>query len=49
MCYLCNPTGERLRSLKDRITDSGSVGPGSIPSGGTKKAARAAFIAGLFL
>ena len=24
-------------SLKDRITDSGSVGPGSIPSGGTKK------------
>ena len=23
-------------SLKDRITDSGSVGPGSIPSGGTQ-------------
>ncbi len=36
MCYLCNPK-ICLRSLKDRITDSGSVGPGSIPSGGTLK------------
>ena len=26
-------------SLKDRITDSGSVGPGSIPSGGTEEGA----------
>ena len=25
-------------SLKDRISDSGSDGPGSIPSGGTRKA-----------
>ena len=34
--YICSPFTGCPCSLKDRITDSGSVGPGSIPSGGTK-------------